>query len=337
MSSSSGAGNSNVSVSGTSSLIDRFSTSSRPVAGIVGDAHALATSGLHTLDAFRAAREEADRKIAAVGGGSGSGSGSASTAAAAAAAAAIRVATGGGAGAKRKLALLSFAGDDSDDDNVDDDDQAVAKKKKEVGVVVGLHRSIAKDPSVSTDFLPDVGRASREAEVREGLLSEWDAAQALSKAETLRVVYSYWDGTGHRRETDVTKGSTIGAFLETVRRLLSKEFSELKSSDSLIFVKEDLILPHSLTFYELITTNARGKSGPLFDFDVRDDLRLISDTRVEKEDSHPGKVLDRRWYEKNKHIFPFSRYEVFDPLAARTDYTIKDTRKEGMHGAPSKH
>lgn len=33
---------------------------------------------------------------------------------------------------------------------------------------------------------------------------------------------------------------------------------------------------------------ARGKSGPLFHFDVRDDIRLVSDASVEKEESHAG-------------------------------------------------
>ena len=27
--------------------------------------------------------------------------------------------------------------------------------------------------------------------------------------------------------------------------------------------------------------------------------------------SHAGKVVERHWYEKNKHIFPASRWEVF--------------------------
>lgn len=44
------------------------------------------------------------------------------------------------------------------------------------------------------------------------------------------------------------------------------------------------------SFYDLIVTKARGKSGPLFHFDVHDDIRLVHDTRVEKDESHPGKV-----------------------------------------------
>ena len=40
-------------------------------------------------------------------------------------------------------------------------------------------------------------------------------------------------------------------------------------------LQEDLIIPHSYSFYDLIVTKARGKSGPLFHFDVHDDVRVI--------------------------------------------------------------
>lgn len=42
-----------------------------------------------------------------------------------------------------------------------------------------------------------------------------------------------------------------------------------------------------------------------------DDVRLNAvDSRIEKDESHPGKIVERRWYERNKHIFPASRWEV---------------------------
>lgn len=47
------------------------------------------------------------------------------------------------------------------------------------------------------------------------------------------------------------------------------------------------------SFYDLIVTKARGKSGPLFHFDVHDDIRIVHDTRIEKDESHPGKVCVR--------------------------------------------
>jgi protein FAM50 len=123
----------------------------------------------------------------------------------------------------------------------------------------------------------------------------------------------------------VEKGSSVGRFLEKVRRSLEGEFSELRSvsSDQLLYIKEDLIIPHHYTFYDLIVTKARGKSGPLFRFGVYDDVRTTVDARVERDESHPGKIVERRWYESNKHIFPASRWEVYDPSVKRDKYTLK--------------
>src|SRR5882757_235953 len=64
------------------------------------------------------------------------------------------------------------------------------------------------------------------------------------------------------------------------------------------------------TFYDFIVNKARGKSGPLFNFDVHDDVRLLADATKEKDESHAGKVVERSWYQRNKHIFPASRWEV---------------------------
>lgn len=70
-----------------------------------------------------------------------------------------------------------------------------------------------------------------------------------------------------------------------------------------------LLLQH-YTFYSLLISKARGKSGPLFNFDVHDDVRLLADATVEKDESHAGKVVERGWYNRSKHIFPASRWEV---------------------------
>jgi hypothetical protein len=78
--------------------------------------------------------------------------------------------------------------------------------------------------------------------------------------------------------------------------------------------QEDLIIPAHYTFYDFILNKARGKSGPLFNFDVHDDVRLLADATREKDESHAGKVVERSWYQRNKHIFPASRWEV-RPLA----------------------
>ena len=54
--------------------------------------------------------------------------------------------------------------------------------------------------------------------------------------------------------------------------------------------------PHVL--HRIFMSQARGKSGPLFHFDVHEDMRLQNDARVEKDESHAGKVVERHWYNR---------------------------------------
>jgi len=91
-----------------------------------------------------------------------------------------------------------------------------------------------------------------------------------------------------------------------------------------MYVKEDLIIPHHSSFYDFIVTKARGKSGPLFSFDVHDDVRVVNNASIEKDESHAGKVCLRSWYERNKHIFPASRWEPYDPEKKWDKYTVSD-------------
>jgi len=48
----------------------------------------------------------------------------------------------------------------------------------------------------------------------------------------------------------------------------------------------------------------------LFEFGVHEDIRVVNDASREKNESHAGKVVERHWYDRNKHIFPASRWEV---------------------------
>lgn len=205
---------------------------------------------------------------------------------------------------------------DADADN--DDDEPVLPRKK-----------VRKNPDVDTSFLPDRDREEDENRLREELRQQWVSQQATLKDQEITITFSYWDGSGHRRSVSMKKGNSIYQFAQRCLEVLRKEFSELKTvmADQLMYVKEDLILPHHYTFYDFIVTKARGKSGPLFLFDVHDDVRMISDANVEKEESHAGKVLLRSWYERNKHIFPASRWEPYDPTKTYDKYTIKDKSK----------
>jgi len=208
-----------------------------------------------------------------------------------------------------RTSKLSF--DFTDEDEAPEDENPPQKKKK-----------MGKNPDVDTTFLPDREREERERQEREHLRQQWREEQEKIKSELIDITYSYWDGAGHRRTLTLKKGTSIEQFLEQVRQ----EFKELRgvSVENLLFVKEDLIIPQHYSFYDLIVSKARGKSGPLFNWDVHDDVRLINDATKEKDESHAAKVVERRWYERNKHIFPASRWEIYDPSIKREKYTISD-------------
>jgi len=263
----------------------------------------------------------------------------------------------------KKSKTLSFGYDDDDDDDDDDDgngdddhdrDSAVATEKIEASQTSlsnvnkeDLHHDANKghnsqdcptpkkksrpsigDLVVDTSFLPDRERDEEERILREKLAAEWRERQQKLKEEEIEITFSYWDGSGHRRVVKMKKGNSIYQFLNACLDTLRKDFNELRnvSADQLMYVKEDLIIPHHYTFYDFIVTKARGKSGPLFAFDVHEDVRLIADATVEKDESHAGKVLLRSWYERNKHIFPASRWEPYDPTKTYEKYTISDKR-----------
>ncbi|XP_017632091.1 protein XAP5 CIRCADIAN TIMEKEEPER isoform X1 [Gossypium arboreum] len=230
---------------------------------------------------------------------------------------------------KRKVkgnSRLSFADDfDNGSEEEDDENTACMMLSAETSESKRFSRGkFGKDPSVETSFLPDSEREAEEQAERERLRKQWILEQEQIKNEPLEITYSYWDGAGHRRVIQVRKGDTIGEFLRAVQQQLAPEFREIRTTsvENLLYVKEDLIIPHQHSFYELIINKARGKSGPLFHFDVHEDVRTIADATIEKDESHAGKVVERHWYEKNKHIFPASRWEIYDPTKKWERYTI---------------
>lgn len=195
---------------------------------------------------------------------------------------------------------LSFAFDDEDED---EDGEPIVIPKKRLGM----------DPSVDTSFLPDKDREQEMARKKQQLASEWHLQQTKEKNEEITVAYAYWDGSSHRKNMKVKRGLTISQFLLRAIEALRKEFSELKTitPEGLMFVKEDLIIPHFHTFQDFIVSKKMGKTGPLYIFDAVAEIRIRQEAG--NGDSHPAKVVLRSWYERNKHIYPASRWEPFSP------------------------
>jgi len=107
------------------------------------------------------------------------------------------------------------------------------------------------------------------------------------------------------------------------------------SVDDLLLVRGEVIIPHHYEFYYFLVNRTEGPNGLLFDYpsplensntnatttnastsangtaadNDKDKPTLIIGT----EDGSMTKVVDRRWYERNKHIFPASVWTNFDP------------------------
>ncbi|GMR57967.1 hypothetical protein PMAYCL1PPCAC_28162, partial [Pristionchus mayeri] len=196
---------------------------------------------------------------------------------------------------------LSFAFDDEEEE----DGEPIVIPKKRLGM----------DPSVDTSFLPDKDRELEMARKKQELASAWHAQQEKEKNEEITVAYAYWDGSSHRKNMKVKRGLTIAQFLSKAVEVLRKEFSELKTvtPEGLMFVKEDLIIPHFHTFQDFIVSKKMGKTGPLYIFDAVAEIRIRQDAALDSGESHPCKVVLRSWYERNKHIYPASRWEPFSP------------------------
>ncbi|GMT09466.1 hypothetical protein PFISCL1PPCAC_763, partial [Pristionchus fissidentatus] len=196
---------------------------------------------------------------------------------------------------------LSFAFEDEEED----DGEPIIIPKKRLGM----------DPSVDTSFLPDKDRALELAKKKQELAAEWHAQQQKEKNEDITVAYAYWDGSSHRKNMKVKRGLTIAQFLSKAVDALKKEFTELKTitPEGLMFVKEDLIIPHFHTFQDFIVSKKMGKTGPLYIFDAVAEIRIRQDAALDSGESHPAKVVLRSWYERNKHIYPASRWEPFSP------------------------
>lgn len=224
-----------------------------------------------------------------------------------------------------KQKTLSFNPDGEDEETSEesvDSDADFKRKGPDVEEEAVKRKRFGMNPDVATKFLPDRERDQEEILMRERLRLEWERRQRGVREEEVDIVYSYWDGSGHKKTATVKKGNSVYQFLCKALDSLRAEFSELKiaSGDDLMFVKDDLIIPQTNTFYDFIVTQARGKGGLLFNFDQTPEALEL----VEEAGMHVAKVIHRSWYTRNKHIFPANRWEPFDPTKGPEDNDNQD-------------
>ncbi|RPA83390.1 XAP5-domain-containing protein [Ascobolus immersus RN42] len=154
----------------------------------------------------------------------------------------------------------------------------------------------------------------REAAEREALRREFLAMQEKVKNEEIIIPFIFYDGTNvfpKEEGVKVKKGEAVWLFLERARRMSGRREWLRVSVDDLLLVRGELIIPHHYEFYYFIVNQTEGPNGLIFDYSKEPS----EDPKPQKgtEDPTLTKVVDRRWYERNKHIFPASIWTEFDP------------------------
>lgn len=110
---------------------------------------------------------------------------------------------------KRQIQALSFNLEEDEDEaevSSDNDCMEASTKVESMQRDEPVIKKIRKNPDVDTSFLPDREREEEENKLREELRQEWARKQNALKEEEIEITFSYWDGSGHRRNVIMKKG-----------------------------------------------------------------------------------------------------------------------------------
>ncbi|PHH60285.1 hypothetical protein CDD81_1875 [Ophiocordyceps australis] len=246
--------------------------------------------------------------------------------------------------------LLSFAhGDDDDDDNDNDNgphQSALTCENKDNKSKSPTHSTRTGPkfkPNALVAVMPKVvtkAALRKEAAEREALRREFLAIQEAVKASEIGIPFVFYDGVNTPGGTvRVKKGDFVWVFLDRSRKLAAQRAAGDQRGprrswarvgvDDLMLVRDTVIIPHHYDFYFFIINKSLGPSGRLlFDYSTQAPAKPNEATGLSnpaqpavETDALEGasdngivtKVVDRRWYERNKHIYPASTWQEFDP------------------------
>ncbi|KAI1451738.1 XAP5-domain-containing protein [Annulohypoxylon moriforme] len=247
------------------------------------------------------------------------------------------------------VAKLSFGDDEEDRVDINSEIREPKYKFKANNSVSVVPRSVTK------------AALRREATEREALRREFLLRQEVVKMAEIAIPFVFYDGTDiPGGAVRVKKGDFVWVFLDKSRKVgadlgvgekanARREWARV-GVDDLMMVRGSIIIPHHYDFMFFIMNKTIGPTGRLL-FDYRSDATTSSPSSREENDniknrcsattpirSEPEanapegasddpaftKVVDRRWYERNKHIYPASIWQEFDP---ERDYQ-KEVRRD---------
>lgn len=219
------------------------------------------------------------------------------------------------------------------------------KKKKKLGA----NAAIGVKPRVMTKSA--LAREAEQAEAaRKDFIQMREAVKATEICIPF-VFYDGTNIPGGRCR--LKKGEKIWLFLDRARKVGAdlgvggeksrREWARI-SVDDLMLVRGELILPHHYDFYHFLFNRVTAFGTPVFDYSAaptkatpvatdadaseeadydplaghkkaKGEESSFPDKELEGYNDDPTltKVVDRRWYERNKHIFPASVWEEYVP------------------------
>ncbi|RYC58389.1 hypothetical protein CHU98_g7815 [Xylaria longipes] len=205
-----------------------------------------------------------------------------------------------------------------------------------------------------------------EAAEREALRRQFLERQERVKATEIAIPFVFYDGANIPGGTvRVKKGDFVWQFLDKSRKVgadlgvgekanARREWARV-GVDDLMMVRGNVIIPHHYDFLFFIMNKTLGPNGTvLFSYDAEASRprpeqpnadcgqapsppataplsSTITQTPVDSlegasDDPTWTRVVDRRWYERNKHIYPASMWQDFDP---EKDYQNEVRRDPG--------
>ncbi|RMJ26501.1 XAP5 domain protein [Aspergillus sp. HF37] len=260
---------------------------------------------------------------------------------------------------------LSFA----DDDEGSADDSAATPAPRDSSVSRSASKTPVEDSSRRIAPNPNAppppkamtkAAVEEEVQARDTLRKEFLAMQESVKNTEILIPFIFYDGTNlPAGMVRIRKGDAVWLFLDRCRKVGAelgvggtsgpgkarkdhrREWARI-SVDDLMLVRGDIIVPPHYEFYYFIANRVPSFSRDgrlLFDYSnqppsTHDPLSRPADEELEggDKDATLTKVVDRRWYERNKHIFPASLWHEYEP-GKEFEEKMSTTRRDAQGNA----